>query len=517
MNANTKDLSASYSRRSKDLDHAGLNVATQERDNVDRANGNGHTITDDYKYTDNDTSASRFAKVQRTDWLRLRHDIEHGPVMHIYTLMLDRLLRLPGELEWLIDQAFVGNFRSIVTDEEVLDLTTDGGIARARGMAAAADMEVRKLSKRVRRAFAEKRNNGGSHQPVIALGWLGTRHGHGNNNGDTIHEYEAAYIRDAAKRVLAGIPMATIAAEWTAEGLLKPKAMHHAAKDDKPVKVQPWNSNEVRRVVSSPRNAGLTTHDGEVVHRSNVRIIDPATHAKITALLARRATSPTKDSSKRGKWTGVVRCGALLDDGQPCGATMCYQTASKHGAAMFKCLGRPGRRACGRNNIVAHIVETVAYEWLPSYVDDDAALRRGVIREDASLESAAVELSMLATRKKETLEDRALGRLTRAEANQVVDTINAREAELSRKLTASGARDSLSPWLGDGDGVLAWMQSEKCSAAEHRAVFMATDHFVWITPRPEAKASRANNARARIIVNEEHPAIGKRARGRKVA
>lgn len=515
MKTNTTELRvcASYARRSKDLDQSGMNVANQQRDNMNRAKSNGDTIAEEHQYVDNDTPASRFATRKRTEWLLMREAIEHGPVYKVYTLMLDRLLRLPGELEWLIDQAFIGNFRSIVTDEEELDLTTEAGISRARGMAHAADMEVRKLSKRVRRAFDEKRANGESHQPVITFGWLGTRHGHDNNHGDTIHRYEADLIRDAATRVLRGTTVDAIAAEWTANGVLKPKDMHHARKANTEPKHTPWTGKDVWNALTTPRNRGQLMHGGEVIGELPTAILDKTTATKLMAMEQRRKTGP-RTGRRSGAWTGVVRCGGFLDDGSPCGAVMCVNPDGK--STTFRCKSAAGRRACGHNAITAKPVQEAAHAWLTAYVDD-ATLRVGVMREDNGAEAIHAELTTLKTRKDEALQDRASGILTRAEANKVVVAINNREAELARQLTATGARDSLSPWLGDGDGIGAWLVSDKCSAAEHRAAFLASDHCVWIKPRPELRPSKTNDARARIVIAEEHPATTKRARRKRAA
>lgn len=519
----TDDTSASYSRRSKDLDRVGLNVASQERDNVARAKSNGHTIPKSNTYVDNDVSASRFGKKVRTDWQRLRHDIEHGPVVNIYTLMLDRLLRLPGELEWLIDQAFVGNFSSIITDEDVLDLRTESGISRARAMAHAADMEVRKLSKRIRRAFNEKRNDGHKHCPTISLGWLGTRHGHVNDNGDTIHEWEAALIRDAAKRHLVGVSYNTLAQEWTNAGVLHPKEMHHARKANRKPIVKPWTATEVRYAITSPRNAGLLTHNGDVVGPLRdadgepvTPILDDKTWRKLVAITERRKVGP-RSVRRSGKWTGVVRCGGTMPDGTPCGSVMLYNT--NHTARMFNCRALPGRRACGANGIMASYVEDVARKWLVEYANNvNAELRRKHIKSDADVERINGELKSLQRIEDETTEDRGTGAITRVQANKTLATVNARRAELNRQLESMGiaTHDAFATWHGNGDALNEWLDSEACTAAEHRAVYLATDHFVFVVPHG-TRGTKAMDHAKRVRVLEDHPNTKTRASRRRTA
>src|SRR5262249_11193678 len=121
-----------------------------------------------------------------------------------------------------------------------------------------------------------------------------------------------------------------------------------------------------------------------------------------------------------------------------CGAVMLYGNATQRGGydgRTFKCQSSPGRRACGRNAIMAKTVIRIAHEWLPRFVNDDAALRRGVMREDNTMDAINNELRALAQRKRETEEDRALGTngITRASAARILETIRSREQELSRQ------------------------------------------------------------------------------------
>jgi DNA invertase Pin-like site-specific DNA recombinase len=474
---------AIYARRSKDLELAGKNVASQVRDMTALAASKGDdNITEDRIHVDNDVSASRFARKQRTAWKELVAQIEAGSVRRIYTLWLNRLLRLPMELEHLINLALAGKFESIITESITLDLRTPEGQMMARQMAGHADMEVQQLSHRIKRKMDENRREGKATHGVVSFGWLGTRHGHKDDAGLIHHEVEAALIREAAQQVLAGRTLSAIAREWTAAGVDQPMQLHKWVKagsnGERPT--PNWMPNHIQRVLTLPRNAGYQTHEGAVVGQPWSPILDADTYAQLVAHFERRKYGAR--SARSSEWTGFVRCGGTKDDGSVCGATMLYTPAKNNRPSAFKCAAIVGRDACGHNGVSGHHVERLAHDWLVQLLDDET-MRTLSTDDEADTAQLFARLQQLNQLQVELDEDRGSGAMPR-EAYNRASKANQREVEaVSRELASTSVRNAMTPYLGRGQFIRGVLDSGDMTADEHRALFLATGQFAWIRPQ----------------------------------
>ena len=175
-----------------------------------------------------------------------------------------------------------------------------------------------------RNARAGKRSGGGSRP----FGYKIIRHHLGESGkrryhiiGEEIEPAEAEAIKEAAARVLRGESIRSIAFDFNDRGI-------------KPVAGGRWAGSTLRRVLVSPRIAGLRQHNGEVVGEAMwPAIIDRATHDRLVGLLG--------DPSRRRDNFGRPRVQPLV------GLVHC---ASRGGKMTTAIAPRQGRGYCCRKD-----------------------------------------------------------------------------------------------------------------------------------------------------------------------
>ena len=212
-------------------------------------------------YEDNDRSAYRGQP--RSGYERMLGDIRDRRIDAVVVWAQDRLTRHPKELEEffeVIDE--VGDIE-LATVAGRTDLSTPEGQTMARIEGAIARRESDGKSRRIRRKAAqlaqEGKVGGGGHRP---FGFEADR--------VTICESEAALIRDAAKRLLAGEAQGSILRDWEARGV------------ETPTGKTKWAPSVFRRMMRSARIAGIREHRGEEVGSAEWdSIIDEATHRRL--------------------------------------------------------------------------------------------------------------------------------------------------------------------------------------------------------------------------------------------
>ncbi len=92
---------------------------------------------------------------------------------------------------------------------------------------------------------------------------------------------EADAVREAVRRVLGGESLRSIAFDFNKRGIRPAGGKKNGAS-----KIDKWQGSTLRRVLLSPRIAGLREHNGEVVGKAVwPAIIDEATHDRLVGLL----------------------------------------------------------------------------------------------------------------------------------------------------------------------------------------------------------------------------------------
>src|SRR5215211_4267180 len=350
---------AVYCRISKDDQGDALGVKRQRDDAAAYCAEHGYEAP--VFYEDNDYSASSYAVKNRPEFDRMIESARAGELDVIVLYDLDRLTRVPRVGEDIIDLAAKG--LTIIDGTGTHDLTTGDGRHRFRGAISNAALESDKLSKRMKRKKAELAERG-----VPAGGGRAFCY---EPDGVTVRESEAVAYRQAARDVLAGKSTTAIAKEWNAQGLRTARSGGL------------WAQVMVRRVLTSPRHAGLRAHQGEVIGPAVwPAIVDRATFEALVAVLANGAK---KNPRRRSLLTGLVRC--------ECGAPM-----SRDGRS-WRC--RPSYRhpeACGRVQVRAvpleALVEEMIVELLGSPKLAKAMANEVPVHDDAALDLSKAEATM---------------------------------------------------------------------------------------------------------------------------
>jgi site-specific DNA recombinase len=314
-----------YARISLDRAGAGLGVERQLEDCRALARTRGWDIAG--QYADNDLSA--YSGKRRPEFQRLLADVEAGTITGIVVWHVDRLTRQPRELEDIIRLADrLGLALATVTGD--IDLATPTGRMMARILGATARYESEQKSARHRRQISQAARSGRPHGGHRPFGFLPDR--------VTPDPAEAAVVIELATRVLAGERMHALCRELHGRDVLTSAG-------------KPWSVVAMKRLLTSPRIAGLRSHGGETFPAQWPGLISPDELAALTARLAHPSRGPAHRYLLTG---GLAVCGS-------CGHALFAHRA--HGRRVYLCGARYryGRsdyaESCGRVSIDADGLE----------------------------------------------------------------------------------------------------------------------------------------------------------------
>lgn len=283
-----------YARISSD-DGTALGVARQIEDCTRLLTERGWSAGE--TYVDNDVSASTGRR--RPEYERLLGDIKRDRVAALVVWDIDRLTRTPTELETLIDLAEAHGVALASVGGEV-DLGTPQGRLTARIKGSVARHEVEQSSRRLKRKFLERAKSGLSHGKV-AYGYVrepvidesGTVRGY----SELLHPEQAAVIQAAAKRILAGEPLRSVATSLNLAGSTSPSG-------------KPWSGTTLRQVLLRERNAGRRVHQGQVIGDGNwPPILDEDSFDRLVALLRDPRRRTGNNGGVKHLLSGIAICG----------------------------------------------------------------------------------------------------------------------------------------------------------------------------------------------------------------
>ena len=201
--ATTQVRAAIYTRISRDVRGDMLGVDRQRKDCLAFCKSRGWEAVE--ILTDDDVSAYSRRRVRR-GYRRLLQLVKDGNVNAVVAWHPDRLHRSPVELEGFIDIVEASGAKVATVQGGDYDLATASGRMNARIVGAVARHESEHKSERIR---AQRE------QLALAGGFQGGRRPFGYTaDGLTVVEAEAALIREAAERVLAGETLREIATDW---------------------------------------------------------------------------------------------------------------------------------------------------------------------------------------------------------------------------------------------------------------------------------------------------------------
>jgi site-specific DNA recombinase len=199
---------AIYARLSRDPSGLSTNTSIQVAECLEEvkhyAQERGVRVEVVVVFEENDVSASRYSKKERSDFRDLIEFVKENKVDAIFATEVERVVRQPAEAEELIDLAGATDLREVhLTSEEGYNLSTPNGVYRLRQAVKLAERESRKTSERLRRKLADRARNGQTH---------GSRRCFGYKAGNMeIDEAQASILREMGSKLLAGCSFKEIA------------------------------------------------------------------------------------------------------------------------------------------------------------------------------------------------------------------------------------------------------------------------------------------------------------------
>lgn len=415
-----------YARISDDREGQRKGVDRQLPDCRAYCERNGLAVADEY--VDNDLTASRKRgkRPPRPAFAQLFQRVKDGTTTTIVVWHLDRLYRDARELEDLIDLVEVTQVRIRTVSGGDFDLNVSDGRAMARVVVAFNMKESEDKSRRLRRKHLElaeegRRHGGGSRH----FGYLPD---HSNIDAD-----EAALVRQAARRVLAGESIRSICADWTAKGV---PTVNGGA----------WSQTSLKRTLTAASIAGLREHRGIIRPGTWPAILDETTWRRLRVILLdpdRRKNL----AARRYLLSGFLVCGR-------CEARMVARPKADKRRA-YVCASGPGFSGCGKMGVLAEPLEDVIVRLLFRRLDSPATLRAIARRHDDSDEQLLAELAADEAALEQIAHDRYVERII--SPGQFVAASQALEAKVAatkRRLRRKDADALAEQWVGNG-GMLA--------------------------------------------------------------
>jgi site-specific DNA recombinase len=279
-------------------------------------------------------------------------DLDAGAIDGVVVWKLDRLVRNHRDFE-RFEEIRSGRGALLAAVHDPIDTSTEIGMMIVRLLVSFARLESANNSLRTSAAMAESaklgRLPGGGSRP------FGYRRVPAVRENGKIIEYptlaiipeERELVCDAARAVLEqGASLTGIAHDWNTAGVPTPAGGM-------------WYTSQVRRLLTSPRIAGLREHHGEIVAEATwPPLIDRDTFDRLVARIEGRALKQGRPH--KYLLSGVLRCGHCK---QPMtGASHRPNKAKPNGASEYRCLVVPGPKRCGKISVAAQAVDDLVAE-----------------------------------------------------------------------------------------------------------------------------------------------------------
>jgi site-specific DNA recombinase len=383
-------------------------------------------------------------------------DLRSGRIQVLVAIEWARLSRNRRDNEALWD--LVEGHGVIVATADGQDTTTRSGRQALEIKAMTARWESDEISERVKRQQEQAARKGGPPPGGRRLFGYGLRR-------ETIVEDEAAVVREAARRLLAG------------ESLRSATAWANTVSTS--TTGRPWSLRTLREMLLSPGLAGRRVYRGvDFAEGRWEPILDRGTHEMLVAIL----NDPARRTPGRGGThllSGLVHCGR-----EGCGAQMIthYEPKARGGRRQYWCpsnkgLGRPG---CGRTTVSAEGLERVVSAMVLKRLAGPGLAKALAAEEEDP--GAAVELRAAETRRDEIEHLYESGQIQtdaflRMHGPAVEHVDNARS-----RLQAQASRSVLWSLPRAAEQIEAWWNAEDTTTDQRRAVIRAVVSRVLVGP-----------------------------------
>jgi DNA invertase Pin-like site-specific DNA recombinase len=233
----------------------------------------------------------------RKEWAQLLELIEAKEVDAVILWMEDRANRHVVTAAELVKVCKEAGASKIVLPSYEYDLSDPEDEAKFYGEAVRAQQEIARMKKRIRRMQLELAENGQEHGGgKRPFGFTGS----GNRKVPLARALaEQEMIREATTRILAGDSLRGICIDWNSPSRRIPGTTG-----------QPWTTRTLKRVLTSPRTAGLREHNGKLYPAAWSPIVPREQWEAVKAILE----DPARRTNDRGGvhrylLTGMIFCG----------------------------------------------------------------------------------------------------------------------------------------------------------------------------------------------------------------
>lgn len=394
-------------------------------------------------YEDVDLSAYKRGVV-RPDYEALLEAVAARQLDGVLVWKLDRLMRRSSEFErfWAAcehRQVF------LASATEPIDTTNEFGLAIVRILVTFAGLEAATIGARMAAKHRERAYAGKPHHRVRAYGL--------SKDWTRLNFDEAILVREAARRVIGGESVNSIARDWRARHI--PSAKGTA-----------WHAEVIRAILLSPRIVGDRAYHGQVVARDCFpAVLDRVTWAKATDAFS-DASRRNRPSRPFGLLRGLLVCGR-------CGTTLTVVKCWKRKTRAYICPDPP--TGCIRISVSTPLID--------AYVTE--AVRRQIAKRGPA--PPAQELSEAETI--DAHEDHASGMRALCHAFYVEGRITRQEFNAAK----GGLNDALVDRVGPGEPELRWGEGP---VAEKRAVIEREVRRIVVLP---ARGHRAFDP-SRVVI-----------------
>lgn len=389
---------ACYCRISSDPDDKKEGVDRQREDTAMLCELKGWTIVD--VYVDNDRSASNGKR--REEWERLLADVEAGKIDAVAAWDQDRVNRTMDDLQTYASLFIARGIKLATTNSGDIDLASPQGMMIAQIKTAVSQHEVAMLKLRQKRAARQKAEQG-------VPKWT---HAFGYRRAGDVFELDdetAPLVVEAYAAILTGCALSDIARLFNNAGKMG-------------LNGKPWVPSTVSLFLRAARNAGLRSHNGEIVGKGQwPAIVDENTWRSAQLILNDDRRKPGRKSVKQHLLTGVLKCGK-------CGHHLSGGSRQKD-QRVYSCV------KCRGVSIRAGAVEPLLYKIVAgrlAMADANDLLKRE-IHDGAEAEQIRLQLATFYARQHEIGIERAKGWLTGEQAHDANEYLNDQIAELQRK------------------------------------------------------------------------------------
>jgi site-specific DNA recombinase len=411
-------------------------------------------------FSDNDASA--YSAKTRPDFEVLLSAIANREFQVLVVWHVDRLYRSMRDLERIIEAAEAGGVTIRTVNSGDLDLSTSAGRMVARILGSVARQESEHHAERRRLANRER---------AISGHWRkeGSRPFGYTKDGTPLGP-EAGMLRRAAKDVLGGKSLHSIAREWNESGVTTVRGVR-------------WTNLHIRRVLTNPRIAGLRVHQGEVVGTGLWEpIVEETTWRGLCAFLSDRSRKNTVAFERRYMGSGTYQCGV-----PGCGRRL--YASHPHGrdrSMIYTCrpTGHLGRNGAALDDYVERIV--IGYLERNGVGQD---LRNA--ENNVDIDALRTERDALAAQKDQLATLLRKQVLTVAGVERESAVLTAQIDEIDRKLAATVGTHPVVALLTDGDEEIDPEDIEKLIEK-------------WKAASPD-RSGKVINALFDVIVNPARP------------